>query len=57
MLISSMIELCVIHFSDTTNNRDLKASDIHRMHLCFGCDGIGYYKLICRSGKIKIGTK
>ena len=57
MLISSKIELFVIHFSDTNNNKDLKASDIHKMHLGFGCDGIGYHKLICRSDKIKIGTK
>ena len=55
MLISSKIELLVIHCSDTDNNKDLNALDIHKMHLGFGWDGIGYHKLICRSGKIENG--
>ncbi len=55
MLLSSNIELLVIHCSDTNNNIDLNASDIHKMHLGFGWDGIGYHKIICRSGKIENG--
>ena len=55
MLISSNIKLLVIHCSDTDNNIDLKALDIHKMHLNFGWDGIGYHKIICRSGKIENG--
>ena len=55
MLISSKIELLIVHCSDTDNNKDLNALDIHKMHLGFGWDGIGYHKLICRSGKIENG--
>jgi len=55
MLVSSKIELLVIHCSDTDNNKDLNALDIHKMHLGFGWDGIGYHKLIRRSGKIENG--
>ena len=55
MLVSSKIEFLVIHCSDTDNDKDLKALDIHKMHLGFGWDGIGYHKLICRSGKIENG--
>ncbi|MDB9800442.1 N-acetylmuramoyl-L-alanine amidase, partial [Alphaproteobacteria bacterium] len=43
------------HCSDTENNKDLNALDIHKMHLDFGWDGIGYHKIICRSGKIENG--
>ena len=55
MLINSKIELLIVHCSDTDNNKDLNALDIHKMHLGFGWDGIGYHKLICRSGKIENG--
>ena len=55
MLISSNIKLLVIHCSDTNNEEDLNAFDIHKMHLGFGWDGIGYHKVICRSGKIENG--
>jgi N-acetylmuramoyl-L-alanine amidase len=55
MLINSNIKLLVVHCSDTENNRELKAIDIHKMHLNFGWDGIGYHKIICRSGKIENG--
>ena len=55
MLINSNIKLLVIHCSDTDNDQDLRASDIHKMHLNFGWDGIGYHKIICRSGKIENG--
>lgn len=55
MLISSNIKLLIVHCSDTDNEKDLRALDIHKMHLNFGWDGIGYHKVICRSGKIENG--
>tara|TARA_B100000242_G_C43053446_1_gene492398 strand:- start:3310 stop:3714 length:405 start_codon:yes stop_codon:yes gene_type:complete len=55
MLTDTNIKLLVIHCSDTDNNKNLNASDIHKMHLNFGWDGIGYHKIICRSGKIENG--
>ena len=55
MIINEKISLLVVHCSDTDNNSDLRASDIHNMHLGFGWDGIGYHKIICRSGKIENG--
>lgn len=55
MLISSNIKFLVVHCSDTDNNLNLNALDIHKMHLKFGWDGIGYHKIICRSGKIENG--
>ena len=33
----------------------INASDIHHMHLNFGWDGIGYHKIILRSGKVENG--
>ncbi len=55
MLISSNIKLIIIHCSDTDNDIDMRALDIHKMHLGFGWDGIGYHKVICRCGKIENG--
>jgi len=55
MLANSNIELLVVHCSDTKNNLDIRAIDIHNMHLGFGWEGIGYHKVICRSGKIEHG--
>ena len=55
MLISSNIKLLVVHCSDTDNEDDLSALDIHKMHLNFGWEGIGYHKVILRSGKIENG--
>tara|TARA_B100001057_G_C22788638_1_gene926652 strand:- start:167 stop:565 length:399 start_codon:yes stop_codon:yes gene_type:complete len=49
------ISLLVVHCSDTKNNENLSAIDIHKMHLEFGWDGIGYHKIINRSGKIENG--
>ena len=45
----------VVHCSDTENNINLNALDIHIMHLAFGWDGIGYHKVICRNGEIENG--
>ena len=55
MLIKQKISLLVVHCSDTENNEKLSAIDIHEMHLGFGWDGIGYHKIINRSGKIENG--
>ena len=53
MLISSKIELLVVHCSDTDN--EATAIDIHKMHMNFGWDGIGYHKIILRDGTIENG--
>ena len=55
MLVSSKIKLLVVHCSDTDNNKNLNSADIHKMHLGFGWDGIGYHKVILRSGEIENG--
>ena len=55
MLISRNIKFLVVHCSDTDDEENLSALDIHKMHLNFGWDGIGYHKVICKSGKIENG--
>lgn len=55
MLLTKNIKLLVVHCSDTENKMPLGALDIHQMHLNFGWDGIGYHKVINRSGKIENG--
>ena len=55
VLVIKNIELLVVHCSDTDDRKDLSAMDIHKMHLNFGWDGIGYHKVINRSGKVENG--
>lgn len=55
MLQNHKIKLLVVHCSDTDDSDDINAVDIHKMHLSFGWDGIGYHKVINRSGKIENG--
>ena len=55
MLDSKKVELLVVHCSDTDNSKNIDASDIHKMHLDFGWNGIGYHKIIKRSGEIENG--
>lgn len=55
MLFKSNIKLLVVHCSDTNNSENLKAEDIHKMHLGFNWDGIGYHKIILRSGNVENG--
>ena len=55
MLIVKNIEFLVVHCSDTNDEKDLNAVDLHKMHLGFGWDGIGYHKIINRSGRIENG--
>ena len=47
------IKYIIVHCSDTSNNDT--AIDIHKLHISFGWDGIGYHKVILRNGKIENG--
>lgn len=49
------IEMLVVHCSDTPDEQPLTASDIQRMHLGFGWDGIGYHQVIRRDGTRESG--
>lgn len=55
MLDKNKINILVVHCSDTPDKKNLRAIDIHKMHLNFGWDGIGYHKIICRNGDIENG--
>ena len=55
MLNKNDIKYLVVHCSDTPNSEHLSAIDIHKMHLSFGWNGIGYHKIICRNGKVEDG--
>ena len=55
MLVVNNIKFLVVHCSDTENRKNINALHIHKMHLDFGWDGIGYHKIINRSGKIENG--
>lgn len=55
MLIKNNIKLLVVHCSDTTDDEEIGALDIHKMHLEFGWEGIGYHKVICRNGIVENG--
>ncbi|MDE1464806.1 N-acetylmuramoyl-L-alanine amidase [Spartinivicinus poritis] len=45
----------VVHCSDTPDERDISAEDIHQWHKEKGWDGIGYHKVIKRDGTIENG--
>lgn len=49
------IKLLVVHCSDTNDDQDLTSIDIHKMHLDFGWDGIGYHKIITKDGSVENG--
>ena len=53
VLIKEKIKYIVIHCSDTDPNDT--AEDIHKLHLSFKWDGIGYHKIITKNGKIENG--
>ena len=55
MLIQDKIKFLIVHCSDTPDNKRVDASFIHKMHLDFGWDGIGYHKIILRCGLIQNG--
>lgn len=49
------IKYLVVHCSDSPNDRDVTAADIHQWHLQRGWDGIGYHAVIRRNGAIERG--
>ena len=53
ILLKQNIKFIVVHCSDTDKN--YKTEDIHKLHLDFGWDGIGYHKIIEHSGHIENG--
>ena len=55
MLKPENIEFLVVHCSDTPDNNDIGAIEIHKMHIRFGWEGIGYHKIIRRNGDIENG--
>lgn len=46
------IKYLVVHCSDTD---EMDIQGIHKMHLGFGWEGVGYHKVICRDGLIHNG--
>lgn len=50
-----MITKIVVHCSDTPDDRDIGAADIHSYHLRNGWDGIGYHYVIRRCGLLERG--
>jgi N-acetylmuramoyl-L-alanine amidase len=55
MLKKKEIKFLIVHCSDTPDEENLRATDIHKMHLDFGWEGIGYHKVICRNGDVDNG--
>ncbi len=49
------INYLVVHCSASEDNVDMTSSDIHEMHLGFGWHGIGYHRVIRRSGQLEMG--
>ncbi|MBU2714092.1 N-acetylmuramoyl-L-alanine amidase [Zooshikella harenae] len=45
----------VVHCSDTPNDRDVTAEDIHQWHKERKWSGIGYHKVIRRDGTVENG--
>ena len=45
----------IVHCSDTPNEREVTAADIHRWHTKQGWDGIGYHYVIRRDGTLEHG--
>ena len=50
----TQVKYIVIHCSDDRFKLH-NAFDIHKLHLSFGWDGIGYHKVIQRNGAIELG--
>ncbi len=55
MLEPKDIKFLVVHCSDTPDSDDIGAIEIHKMHIGFGWEGIGYHKVIRRNGNIENG--
>ncbi len=49
------IKFLVVHCSDTNENQNFDIKDIHKMHIQFGWDGVGYHKIIKKNGEIENG--
>ena len=49
------VQFIIVHCSDTISPEVDNAADIHKMHLGFGWDGIGYHKVIKRDGLVENG--
>lgn len=49
------IKYIVIHCSDSPNEMDVSAKEIHRWHKERGWDGIGYHYVITRKGQLQEG--
>lgn len=50
-----LVNTLVVHCSDTPDDEDISAIDIHNMHIGFGWNGIGYHKIIKRDGLVENG--
>ena len=55
MLEATNIQYLVVHCSDSPDDEPMTASDIHTMHLGFGWHGVGYHRVINRSGLVEQG--
>ena len=55
MLDANKIQFLVVHCSDTADDDPMTARDIHAMHLGFGWHGVGYHRVINRTGVIEQG--
>ena len=55
MLEASAIKHLVVHCSDTPDDEDIGAREIHAMHLGFGWHGVGYHRVIKRDGSVEQG--
>jgi N-acetylmuramoyl-L-alanine amidase len=49
------IKYLVVHCSDSSNDADIGAEEIHSWHLAKGWDGIGYHYVIRRNGEVENG--
>lgn len=49
------VKYLVVHCSASEDNVDMTSRDIHEMHLGFGWHGIGYHRVIRRSGDLEMG--
>ena len=53
LLYVNRVKYIVIHCSDT--NQTDTITDIHKLHLSFGWEGVGYHKVIEYNGKVQNG--
>lgn len=53
LLLKKNIKFIIVHCSDTS--KKFKSIDIHKLHLDFGWEGVGYHKIIESDGKVVDG--